>query len=84
MSEQTKQTTVGDVAKGVTAVLKRGVEAIREGGAKIQKADMSPEHIKTSIANTTINKVLYYAVIVFAAWAAYGLLLKPLLFRKFR
>lgn len=84
MSTETKQTTVGDVVSKVGQLAKRGVEAIREGGTKLQKADLSPAHVKETVANTPVNKLVYWCIIVFAAFAAYAIILKPLLKKGFR
>lgn len=79
-----KQTTVGDVASGISKLAKKGLEAIREGGAKLQKADLSPAHVKETVSNTPVNKLMYWAIVAFAAFAAYAIILKPLLKRGFR
>lgn len=79
-----KQTTVGDVASGISKLAKKGLEAIREGGSKLQKADLSPSHVKETVANTPLNKLVYWGFIAFGIFAAYAIILKPLLKRGFR
>lgn len=85
MSEQNnKSLTVGDLASGAGKLLKRGIEAVREGGAQIQKADLSPAHVKETVSNTPINKILYWAFVAFCVVVAFKVVAKPLLKSLFR
>jgi hypothetical protein len=79
----TKETTIGDVGRGIGALVKKAVGAAKEGAAELKKADLSPAHIKEKVETTTISTMVKYAAIVFAIWCVWKVFGKVIL-RSFR